>query len=169
MIEITITQRGPALSVEEMRDITRRHDINPTDAHLEFLVKIGNGGYVEEDVALPTPVKGHPEFEVREFKGIGHSSPYLDLVTVVESYRIDDQLPPDTLPVITDSGNVHICSVRQPVEGCSLVYWSPVDGFPEKLFPVAVDFDDLCEKFFYCQVDRSPLTFWERVRARRWF
>ena len=86
MIEITITDKGPNLSVQEMRQIVSHHAINPTDAHLEFLVKIGNGGYVEEDVALPTPVKGHPEFEVREFKGIGHTSRNLDLVSVVESY-----------------------------------------------------------------------------------
>ncbi len=124
------------------------HHISLTRAHAEFLSEIGNGGYVNEHVFVATPASLNPEFRLRQLRGVGHPDPYLDLITTVNDYRVDGQIPKGVLPVFTDSFNTHICCLNEPIQGCHIAYWSPSDGEPDKLYPVSRNFAELLDKIY---------------------
>lgn len=108
-----------------------------------FLAAHGNGGYLKQSLYLYEGELSKPACEVRAVLGVDHPLAELSLLSVFSNFRSQEVLPDGVIPMFSDSGGAFLCWAQEAVSGCHIVFWSPFDGDPDALEPVAADFDDL--------------------------
>lgn len=140
----------------------------PPEELLSFLRLHGNGGYIENGLCLDVPPSCGHSFFLRSFIGIGHPDPNLDLLDTLLSFKIDDQLPREMIPVFEDSWGSWLCVRNDGVSG--VFYWCPDEGEPEKFTRVADSLEAVLEASGPCpELPDEPAARFNLFKPRTWF
>lgn len=143
---LQLEDRGPSYTAEMIKERAAEEGLLlPTDVCV-FLADHGNGGYLQQSLYVYAGDPPRPAYEVRALHGVDHQLTDLAITSVVSDFRTEGVLPAGIIPIFSDSGGSCLCWTTSPLSGCRIVFWSPFDGEPEKLEPVAVDFDDLLDR-----------------------